>query len=134
MNVYRFLADLVVVVHATYVGFVVFGLLAILVGLLLGWRWIRNFWFRAIHLVMIGVVVAESLLGIVCPLTSWENELRKLGGGEPRPDGFIAYWAHELIFFQAPAWVFTVGYCLFGALVLATWSLAPPRRPRNAGG
>lgn len=129
MNVYRLLADAVVVVHAAYVGFVIFGLLAILLGVLFRWQWVRNFWFRTIHLVMIGVVVAESLLGIVCPLTTWENQLRRMGGGEPRPDGFIAFWAHELIFLDAPEWVFTLIYCLFGALVLATWFLARPRRP-----
>jgi len=128
MNTYRLLSDAVVVVHAAYIAFVVLGLVAVLLGMALGWRWTRNLWFRAVHLVMIGVVVAQSLLGIVCPLTVWENDLRRLGGGEPRPDAFIAYWAHELIFFRAPPWVFTLGYCLFGAAVLATWFFSPPIR------
>jgi hypothetical protein len=129
MNLYRVLADVVVIVHAAYVGFVLFGLLAVLLGYLLGWQWVRNFWFRVIHLVMIGVVAAESLLGIECPLTAWENQLRKIGGGQPRPDGFIAYWSHELIFFEAPTWVFTVAYCVFGGLVVAAWFLVRPRLP-----
>ena len=127
MNLYRVLADVVVVVHAAYVGFVVLGLLVVLLGYLLGWHWVRNFWFRVVHLVMIGVVAVESLLGIVCPLTTWENQLRKMGGGQPRPDGFIAYWSHELIFFEAPTWVFTAAYCVFGVLVVAAWFLVRPR-------
>ena len=31
--------------------------LGVLAGAVLGWRWIRNFWFRLIHLGMIGLVV-----------------------------------------------------------------------------
>ena len=58
------LADLIVVFHAAYVSFVVFGLVAILIGAVLRWRWVRNFWFRVIHLTAIGIVVAEALFGI----------------------------------------------------------------------
>ena len=57
---------------------------AILAGIALRWAWVRNFWFRTIHLAMIAVVVAESLCGIVCPLTDWEDRLREAGGGAER--------------------------------------------------
>ncbi len=73
----RMLADLIVVFHASYVSFVVLGLVAILVGAALHWRWVRNFWFRIAHLAAIGVVVLESLAGIPCPLTVWESQLRR---------------------------------------------------------
>jgi hypothetical protein len=129
MNLYRFLADATLIVHAAFVAVVVVGLLMVLVGILRRWRWIRNFWFRAIHLAMIGVVVIQSLLGIVCPLTTLESYLRMKGGGQPYPDAFITYWVHELLFCVAPTWAFTVTYCLFGAAVLATWLVAPPRWP-----
>ena len=77
MNVYGFLADVLVVIHAVWVGVVVFGLLAVLIGAWLGWQWIRDFWFRIVHLGMIGVVVFEAVLGIPCPLTTWEAGLRR---------------------------------------------------------
>ena len=73
----RMLADLIVMTHTAYVSFVVFGLLAILIGVALGWDWVRNIWFRAIHLTAIVIVVAEALAGIPCPLTTWEKQLRK---------------------------------------------------------
>ncbi len=57
----RMLADLIVVTHAAYVCFVVFGLAAVLVGVVLRWKWVRNPWFRGIHLAAIGIVVAEAL-------------------------------------------------------------------------
>ena len=67
---YRLAADFVVTLHAAYVGFVVIGFVLILLGVVRKWDWIRNLWFRLIHLAMILVVVAEAWLGIVCPLTT----------------------------------------------------------------
>jgi hypothetical protein len=56
-SLYRALADLVVIVHACYVAFVVFGLLAVLVGSLFKWKWVHNLTFRLVHLTAILVVV-----------------------------------------------------------------------------
>jgi len=130
MAIYEHLADAVVVIHAAYIGFVIFGLLAVLLGVVLRWKWVRNFWFRMIHFLMIGVVLAQALLGVICPLTSLEKYLRLKGGGDIYADSFVGHWVQELIFYRAPPWVFTVCYCLFGAVVLATLVLAPPNRPR----
>ena len=126
------LADLIVFFHATYVGFIVFGLAAILLGVVLRWNWVRNFWFRAIHLIAIGIVVGESLVGMRCPLSIWEAQLRKVAGQTVYSGDFLGYWAHRLIFFRADPWVFTFIYMLFGMAVLATFLLAPPRRSRRA--
>jgi hypothetical protein len=73
---YSHLADVIVVIHAAYVGYVIVGVVLILLGLLYRWNWIRNPWFRWSHFAMIGVVAAEAVLGIMCPLTRWENQLR----------------------------------------------------------
>ncbi|MFI5458987.1 MAG: DUF2784 domain-containing protein [Isosphaerales bacterium] len=125
----RILADLIVVTHTAYVSFVVFGLAAILVGVALRWKWVRNAWFRAIHLFAIGFVVAESLVGIPCPLTVWERELRQMAGQTSYQGDFVGYWTHQLIFYQAEPWVFTLLYVLFGLAVLAAFVLAPPGWP-----
>jgi hypothetical protein len=124
---YRIAADLVVTFHFSYIAFVVFGLLAILLGLAFGWQWVRNPWFRVAHLVAIAIVAAQALLGIVCPLTTLEKALRVRGGQASYPGAFIGHWAHRLTFYEAPPWVFTTCYALFGLAVLATFVLAPPR-------
>jgi len=77
MLFYRILADLVLVIHLAYAGFIVLGMAAILLGIVLKWQWVRNFWFRLIHLIMIAIVVEESILGVICPLTDWEDQLRE---------------------------------------------------------
>src|SRR5271165_2551458 len=123
----RMLADLIVLIHATYVGFVILGLVAILLGIAFQWKWVRNPWFRWTHISMIGIVVAETLAGIPCPLTVWEGQLRRAAGQVAYPGDFIGYWTHRLLFYRAEPWVFTMGYVLFGLAVLAAFIMAPPQ-------
>lgn len=129
MVIYRWLADAVVALHAAYVGFVIAGLLAVLVGFLRRWEWIRNPWFRWIHFLMIAVVVVESLFGVKCPLTAWEEALRTKAGEVVAQATFIGRWANAILFYEAPDWVFTLVYCVFGGVVLGTLFLVPPRWP-----
>ena len=125
------LADLILVTHALFVVFVVLGLVAILIGKYLRWNWVRNLWFRLIHLLAIGIVMAESWLGLVCPLTEWENRLREAAGGEVYSNPFIQHWLHEILFYDFDPWVFTVAYTAFGLMVLVAWLSVPPERKRN---
>jgi len=128
MNLYRVLADVIVVFHFAYVAFVVGGMAAILMGIVLRWSWVRNFWFRTVHLAMIAVVVVESLCGVLCPLTEWEDRLREASGSPNEPGTFLGRWAHDLLFIDAPS-VLSVCYVVFGLAVLAAFLAAPPRWP-----
>jgi polyferredoxin len=123
----RVLADLVVAVHFGYVLFVVAGQVLILAGAMARWEWIRNRWFRGAHLAMIVIVVLEAWCGVVCPLTTWEQALRSRAGQSSYRGDFLPNLLHNLMFFDAPAWVFTLLYTLFGGLVLGSLLLAPPR-------
>jgi hypothetical protein len=124
---YRFLADAVVAIHTFYVGFVVLGLLAILVGYRRNWGWVRNRYFRILHLAAIGLVCIESIVGIDCPLTTLENGLRLGAGQNGYGDDFIGYWLDRIIFYDFPPWVFTMTYLAFAGAVLATIWLVPIR-------
>ena len=117
-------ADAILVVHFLFVLFVIGGLALTWIGVLCGWQWTRNLRFRIAHLVAIVFVAFEALLGIVCPLTEWENTLR----GATHEKSFIARWVHQLMFFTAPEWVFTVLYVVFAMTVAATLWFIPPRR------
>lgn len=124
--VYRLVADLIAIAHLAYVLFVILGLGATLLGWALQWRWVRNVWFRGVHLTMISIVVLEAWAGITCPLTTWEQEFRSAAGQETYRGDFIANWAHEALFFQAEPWVFTLAYTVFGALVVMMLICVPP--------
>ena len=75
------LADAVLALHVGVVAFVVLGLVLILVGGVRHWRWVRGWTFRLAHLAAIAIVVAESWLGIECPLTTLERVLRATAAG-----------------------------------------------------
>src|SRR3989337_262478 len=116
------MADVIVVLHFMIVAFIAGGLILVWLGGALGWRWVRNPWFRYGHLLAIAFVAAEALLGIACPLTVWEDLLR----GGVRPEPFVARWVHALLFYRAPEWVFTAAYLLWALATLATLRLLPP--------
>ncbi len=130
---WRLLADLVLVVHVAVVLFVVGGLALVVVGNLRAWRWVNAPWFRAAHLGAIGFVVAESWLGIACPLTLLEAWLRTRAGGAAHGQGFVEHWLQTLLYHQAPGWVFGLAYTVFGLLVAAAWWRFPPTRRRRGG-
>jgi len=116
------LADIIVVVHFLIVLFIVAGVPLVYLGGALRWVWVRSRPWRVLHLGAIMFVAAESLLGIACPLTAWEDALR----GQRSAGGFIERWIHRVMFYDAPSWVFTAAYVAFAALVLVTWIVVPP--------
>jgi hypothetical protein len=125
---YLLAADAVLLLHVLFVVFVVAGLVLILAGRLMAWAWVRNWWFRVTHLAAIGVVVLQSWLGVICPLTKLEMALRDRAGDTTYAGGFVSHWLETILYYRAPAWVFAVVYTAFGALVLLSWFWVPPRR------
>jgi len=121
-------ADIVLVLHVLFVAFIVIGLVSVFIGKLLSWSWIRNPWFRLLHLVAIGVVVIQSWFGIICPLTMLEMELRAGAGDIVYGGSFISYWLGKILYYQFPGWVFAISYTVFAAAVVYSWFLVPPRR------
>lgn len=124
---YPLLANAVLAMHLAIVAFVAGGLLVIVAGNLRGWRWVNRPGFRWLHALAIAVVVAEAWLGLTCPLTTLEMWLRAQAGGATYSGGFIEHWLQSLLYYDAPRWVFTLGYTAFAALVAFTWFCFPPK-------
>ena len=126
--IWQLLADLVLCLHVALMLFVVLGLPLVVVGNLRGWGWVNAPWLRFSHLATIAIVAGEAWLGIVCPLTTLEMALRARASEATYDGSFVEHWLQALLFWQAPAWVFTAAYTLFGLAVAATWWRWPPRR------
>ena len=77
--IYRLLADLLVALHFLIVAFVVLGGL-----LVLRWRWVM--W---LHLPLAFWGAFIEFFDVVCPLTPFENWLRRKGGGTGYEGGFV---------------------------------------------
>jgi hypothetical protein len=126
---YAQLADLVLYIHAAFVLYVILGFVLIVWGILNRWRWVRNFWFRLIHLLAIAVVTLQALCGTYCPLTVWENRLRVAAGQTGYTGSFIRHWVAQLLYYDLPVWFFAILYSAFMLLVVFTWIIAPPHKP-----
>ena len=127
---YLILADAILLAHALIVAFNVFSLPLIWLGHFLGWRCVRNFYFRAIHLVLIAYIALQALLGEICPLTNWENNLRVRAGSDPHyATSFVGHWLQRLIFYEADERVFAIAYVIVFALVVLTLFLVKPNPP-----
>jgi Protein of Unknown function (DUF2784) len=111
------LADVVVAFHLLIVLFILLGVPLVYLGAALHWPWVRGRRWRTLHLGAMLFVAAESLL----------DALR----GQRTDGGFLERWIDQLIFYDAPAWVFTMAYTAFAALVLVTWFVVPPIRQRR---
>ena len=85
---YAALADMVVVVHALFVLFVVFGGLVVL-------RWQQLAWLH-LPAAIWGVVI--ELGGCVCPLTYLENHFRRLGGESGYSGTFIGQYLEPVLY------------------------------------
>lgn len=126
---YGFLADLMVAIHVGYVGYVVLGQLLIWFGWAMGWRFVRNFWFRSTHLLAIAIVAYEEVMDIRCPLSVWEEHFREKAGQPVSGETFLGRMMHSLLFYDFQPWVFTVIYMSTLALVVLTIVFCRPRLP-----
>ena len=123
---YLLAADALLSLHIMFVAFVVLGLLFIFTGAALSWAWIRNPIFRIVHLLAIMVVAVQAWLGVVCPLTVIEMNFRTRAGDVVYNGTFISHWLQELLYYDAPDWIFKVCYTAFGMLVIISWILIRP--------
>ncbi|MHB1399345.1 MAG: DUF2784 domain-containing protein [Trichloromonadaceae bacterium] len=118
----RLAADLVVLLHLGFILFVVFGGLGVLHAPRLAW----------LHLPAAAWGALVELLGLYCPLTDWENALRRRGAEQGYADSFIEHYLMPLIY---PAALTEQLQLLLGLAVLLInggiygWLLWRRRRP-----
>lgn len=85
---YRVAADLLVLMHLAFVIFVV-------AGGLTAFKWP---WMMLLHMPAAGWGAIIEYKGWICPLTPWENSLRKLAGEEGYTEGFIEHYILQVVY------------------------------------
>lgn len=126
------LADALLALHVGIVVFVVGLLPLILLGGALDWRWVRHFGLRLTHFGLMVFIAAQAWLGQLCPLTVWEQDLRRISGQGSYGESFIEHWLSRLLYWEAPWWVFVAAYTAFAGLVALSWWWVRPRRRTSA--
>ena len=102
---YRLLADIVLILHAGFVAFVVLGALLML-------RWPRIAW---VHVPVVLWGAGIEFLGGICPLTPLENHWRRLAGELGYPGGFVEHYVMSALY---PDGLTHRAQLVLGALVL----------------
>jgi hypothetical protein len=83
------------------------------------------FWWRALHIGILGIVALQAVLGRACFLTIWESDLLRLAGQMASNEPLIQQWVNRAIYWPLPLWVFAVLYvtvCVY-ALLCGSWFL-----------
>jgi hypothetical protein len=104
---YLVAADLVLVAHLLFIGFVVG-------GSFLAWRWPRLIWVQLPAMVY---GAAVELIGFACPLTGLQNYLLRRGGQAGYRGGFISHYLVQVIYPPGLTRGVQVGLGLFVVLV-----------------
>jgi hypothetical protein len=117
-------ADLVVLVHAAFVVFVIFG------GLL-GLRWPKALWVHAPAVVW-GVIVEYA--GFICPLTPLEISLRERAGEAGYRGGFVEHYVESLLYPTGLTRGLQVAFGTFALIVnlVVYWRVLARRRRRES--
>jgi Protein of Unknown function (DUF2784) len=92
----------------------------------LDWRWVRARHFRLAHVLCTATVAVEALIGVICPLTWLEDVLLRASGAAGYERSFIGHLLYRLLYYDAPAWMFTVVYALLALTVVMLYRYLPP--------
>jgi Protein of Unknown function (DUF2784) len=122
------MAQAVLAVHVAVILFNVFGLVAVPVGAMRNWHFVRIGWWRVLHLLTLAAVAAQAVAGRACFLTIWQNDLT--ASVQPAMP-LIVRWIDQLVYWPLPIWVFAALYVLVFAYALALLWFVPPQRLRS---
>lgn len=116
---YRFLADLVVLIHF---GFIIF----VVTGGFLAWRWRRVAW---VHLPCAVWGTLIEFAGWICPLTPLEVKLRTAAGQAGYEGGFIEHYLIPVMYPESwgPGLRLALGTAVIAINGLAYWGLVRRR-------
>ena len=116
------IADVLLLIHFGLAAFVSAGFFIIPLGYKLNWNWIKKRKLRLLHLFLMGVITAETIVGLSCPLTVLENMFRDVDYST----SFISYWIAQILYWDLPNQVFVFIYSLCFGWVLILWKIFPP--------
>jgi hypothetical protein len=117
------IADLILFFHFCITIFITFGLFFIPIGYKFNWEWVAKKRIRIIHIGMMMFVTLETVLGITCPLTSIENNLRRIYQSK----SFIEFWIKQVIYWDFTSQFFITLYCILLGWTFLMWKLFPPK-------
>ncbi len=115
-------ANIISVLHFCIFLFITLCCLLIPLGYKLKWNWVKIRKLRLLHVIMMGFITIETILGIVCPLTSLEIFLRD----ENKVGNILNKIIHEIMYWDLPASYFIIIYVLCFLYLIFLWIYFKP--------
>ena len=120
MNIIFF--EIVLFFHFFIFLFITFSFFLIPFGYFQKWEWVKNKYYRLIHLVLMGIILIETILGFMCPLTILENFLRN----NIEVDNNLTQIIHQIMYWNLPNYQFIILYILSFSYLIFLWFFFKP--------
>ncbi len=120
----KFFADTILILHFLVIIFIISLYFLIPYGYSKNWKFVKNYKIRLAHLMLIFFITLETFLGIICPLTTLENDLR----GQLYSETFISFWISKVIYWDLPTTFFIVVYTIFLIFAIILWLKFLPKK------
>ena len=115
-------SEIVLLFHFCIFLFMVLSFFLIPLGYYQKWEWVKNKYYRLIHLILMGIIFIETILGFMCPLTILENFLRN----DIEINNKITQIIHQIMYLDLPTYQFIILYLLSLLYLIFLWFFFKP--------
>ena len=115
-------SEIVLLFHFCIFLFMILSFFLIPLGYYQEWKWVKNKYYRLIHLVLMGIIFIETILGFMCPLTILENFLRN----DIEINNKITQIIHQIMYWDLPTYQFIILYLLSLLYLIFLWCFFKP--------
>ena len=115
-------SEIVLLFHFCIFLFMVLSFFLIPLGYHKKWEWVKNRYYRLIHLILMGIIFIETILGFMCPLTILEDFLRN----DIEINNKITQIIHQVMYWDLPTNQFIILYLLSLLYLIFLWFFFKP--------
>ena len=115
-------SEIVLFFHFIVFLFITVSFFLIPFGYFQKWKWVKNKYYRLTHLVLMGIILIETILGFMCPLTILENFLRN----NIEVDNNLTQIIHQIMYWNLPNYQFIILYILSFSYLIFLWFFFKP--------
>ena len=122
------LSEIVLLLHFSIFLFMILSFILIPYGYFQKWEWVKNIYFRSIHLILMGIILIETILGFMCPLTILENFLR----ADKKIDNIFSKIIHQIMYWDFTNYQFIILYLLSLSYFIFLWFYFRPSQKKSS--
>ena len=115
-------SEIILLLHLLIFLFITSSFILIPIGYFQKWEWVKNKYYRSIHLILMGIISIETILGFMCPLTILENYFRD----DIKVDNKLTEIAHQILYWDLPNYQFIILYILSFSYLIFLWFFFKP--------